>query len=220
MKLSKLTLAYLSNYATINSNLMIRAGSRLTTISEQKNIISAVTVDEEFPVDFGIYDLKDFLSALDLFEEPELNFAEDGKYMEIAENGNVMRFFSAAENMLTFPKKEITFPGSDVEFDFDKSTLDKVRKSAGAIGTSDVSIVGDGSTIRMVVGDKTNSSANTFTIDVGETDKTFDIKMKVDNLKVIPGNYTACFSSKKISQFKHKETDLVYFVAVEADSQF
>ena len=39
-----------------------------------KNILAEATVDEEFPKDFGIYDLVQFLNGLDLHETPELDF--------------------------------------------------------------------------------------------------------------------------------------------------
>ena len=70
MKLSKDTLALFKNYAGINSNLLLKAGSKISTISAQKNVMSDVTVTETFPVDFGIYDLNEFLGAMSIFEDP------------------------------------------------------------------------------------------------------------------------------------------------------
>jgi hypothetical protein len=45
------------------------------------------------------------------------------------------------------------------------------------------------------------------------------VNLKVENLKMLPGDYTVSISSKKISRFKGNG-DLVYYVAVEADSSF
>jgi len=74
MKLSKDTLSLFKNYAGINSNLLLKAGNKLSTISSQKNVMSDVSVTETFPVDFGIYDLNEFLGAMSIFEDPELTF--------------------------------------------------------------------------------------------------------------------------------------------------
>ena len=78
---------------------------------------------------------------------------------------------------------------------------------------------GDGSTITAVVGDKKNSTGNSFSEPVGQTDKKFKVNLKVENLKMLPGDYTVSISSKKISRFQGSG-DLVYYVAVEADSTF
>ena len=53
MKLSKETLALFKNFAGINSNLLLKNGSKLATISAQKNVMADVTVGETFP-DFAI----------------------------------------------------------------------------------------------------------------------------------------------------------------------
>ncbi len=70
----------------------------------------------------------------------------------------------------------------------------------------------------MVVGDRKNATANTYDIEVGTTESTFNVAMKVENLKMLPADYAVSISSKKISRFKNGDT--IYFVAIEADSTF
>jgi ribosomal protein L28 len=98
--------------------------------------------------------------------------------------------------------------------------LNMINKTASVLRASDVSIVGDGSKITAVVGDKKNATGNSFSEPVGDTDKTFKVNLKVENLKMLPGDYAVSISSKKISRFKSPSSDLVYYVAVEADSTF
>ena len=74
MKLSKETVGLFKNFAGINSNLLLKSGNKLSTISAQKNVMADSTVTETFP-DFGIYDLNEFLGAMSLFEDPELEFS-------------------------------------------------------------------------------------------------------------------------------------------------
>jgi ribosomal protein L28 len=97
--------------------------------------------------------------------------------------------------------------------------LSMIQRTASVLRASDVSIVGDGSTIAVVVGDKKNATGNSYNSAVGATDKKFKVNLKVENLKMIPGDYQVSISSKKISRFKGAG-DLVYYVAVEADSTF
>ena len=74
MKLSENTLNLLKNFSEINSNIVFNPGKTITTIAEAKNIVASATVAEEFPQQFGIYDLREFLSTLTLVANPELSF--------------------------------------------------------------------------------------------------------------------------------------------------
>lgn len=216
MKLSKETVGLIKNFAGINSNLLLKSGNTLATISAQKNVMADAVVTETFP-DFGIYDLNEFLGAMSLFEDPELTFNE--KWVTIEQGGNSIKYFAADASVLTAPQKAITFPDAEIEFPMSANMLSMIQRTASVLRASDVSIVGDGSTIAVVVGDKKNATGNSYNSTVGATEKKFKVNLKVENLKMIPGDYQVSISSKKISRFKGAG-DLVYYVAVEADSTF
>jgi ribosomal protein L28 len=217
MKLSKETTALIKNFAGINSNLLLKSGNKLATISAQKNVMADATVTETFP-DFGIYDLNEFLGAMSLFEDPELDFQD--KFVSISQGSMKIKFFAADASVLTAPQKAITFPEAEINFNMSASMLNMIHKTASVLRAADVSIVGDGSIVTAVVGDKKNATGNSFSEAIGTTDKTFKVNLKVENLKMLPGDYEVSISSKKISRFKSPSSDLVYYVAVEADSTF
>ena len=77
MQISKETLEVLSNFASINPNILISPGQQLKTIAEAKNIMASAEITEDFPQEFGIYDLNEFLSVLGLVDDPNLDFSED-----------------------------------------------------------------------------------------------------------------------------------------------
>jgi len=216
MKLSKETVGLIKNFAGINSNLLLKSGNKLATISAQKNVMADAVVTETFP-DFGIYDLNEFLGAMSLFEDPELTFND--KWVTIEQGGNSIKYFAAEASVLTAPQKAITFPDPEIEFNMSATMLSMIQRTASVLRASDVSIVGDGSTMSVVVGDKKNATGNSYNSTVGSSDKKFKVNLKVENLKMIPGDYAVSVSSKKISRFKGAG-DLVYYVAVEADSTF
>lgn len=216
MKLSKETVGLIKNFAGINSNLLLKSGNKLATISAQKNVMADATVTETFP-DFGIYDLNEFLGAMSLFEDPELDF--DTKFVTIKQGNMSIKYFAADASVLTAPQKSITFPQAEIEFNMTAAMLNMIHRTASVLRATDLSIVGDGTTITAVVGDKKNSTGNSFSEPVGTTDKNFRVNLKVENLKMLPGDYTVSISSKKISRFQGSG-DLVYYVAVEADSSF
>ena len=64
MKLSNETMNILKNFSTINSGLFFKSGKKISTVSPSKTILAEAVLTEEFPKDFGIYDLNNFLSVL------------------------------------------------------------------------------------------------------------------------------------------------------------
>lgn len=218
MKLSKDTLALFKNFASINSNLTIKAGNKLTTISSGKNIMAETVVSEQFPIDFGIYDLNEFLGAMSLFETPELEFSD--KYVTVKEGKNSVRYFAANQSVLTAVPNVKQFPAADIEFDLSSQMLTQVQRVASILKVSDISFVGDGETVTVNVGDKSNPTGSSFDSEIGVTDKTFKVKFKVENLKMMTGDYRVSIGGKKISRFQATNQQLMYYVAIELDSSF
>ena len=76
MKISKSTLDVLKNFATVNSNILVRQGNILSTISTGKNIFARAQVSETFDKEFAIYDLNGLLALLTLMEDQEVSFGD------------------------------------------------------------------------------------------------------------------------------------------------
>ena len=74
MKLSEKTFNLLKNFSSINQSILFKEGNSLRTMSVMKNILAEVEVEEEFPKDFAIYDLVQFLNNVSLCSNPELDF--------------------------------------------------------------------------------------------------------------------------------------------------
>ena len=218
MKLSKDTVNLFKNFASINSNILLKSGNEISTISAQKNVMSDTTVTETFPREFGIYDLNEFLGAMSLFDDPELDFQE--KYVTIKEGGNSIKYFAADASVLTVPTRKISFPDAEIEFTLTATMLNMIHRTASVLRATDLQIIGDGEKISVQVGDKKNLTGNSYSSHVGNTDKTFQANLKVENMKMLPGDYLVSISSKKISRVKSTASELVYYVPVEADSTF
>ena len=220
MKLSESTLSLLKNFSTINQSILFKKGTRLRTISVMKNILAEATVSEELPKDFGIYDLNQFLNGLSLHNSPELDFANDN-HVVIKEGRSRSKYFFADESVIiTPPDKSLNLPSEDVTFDLSTEQLDKLLKAAAIYQLPDLAVVGANGVVKIVVRDKKNDTSNDFAITVGETDKQFSFNFKVENIKILPGNYEVVVSSKLLSRFRSKNQDLTYFIALEPDSTF
>mgnify|MGYP002016774498 FL=1 len=220
MKLSDSTLSLLKNFSTINQSILFKQGTRLRTISVMKNILAEATIAEEFPKDFGIYDLNQYLNGLALHNNPELNFEADN-YVVIKEGRSRSKYFFADPSVIiTPPEKSIELPSEDVTFDLSTDQLDKLLKAAAIYQLPDLAVVGGNGVVKVVVRDKKNDTSNDFAITVGETDATFSFNFKVENIKILPGTYSVVVSQKLLSRFTNKNQDLVYYIALEPDSTF
>ena len=220
MKLSDKTLSLLKNFSTINQSILFKKGTRLRTISVMKNILAEATVSEELPKDFGIYDLNQFLNGLSLHNSPELDFANDNHVVIKEGRSRSKYFFADPQVIVTPPEKEMNLPSEDVTFDLSTEQLDKLLKAAAIYQLPDLAVVGANGVVKIVVRDKKNDTSNDFAITVGETDKQFSFNFKVENIKILPGNYEVVVSSKLLSRFRSKNQDLTYFIALEPDSTF
>ena len=221
MKLSDKTLSFLKNFSTINQSLLFKQGSKLRTISVMKNILAEVTIDEELPKDFGIYDLSQFLNInTTLFQSPELDFENDG-YVMIREGRQRQRFFFADPSVIvTPPDKSLELPTEDVSFELKTDQLDRLLKAAAISQLPDLCVVGENGAVKLLVRDKKNDTSNDYSVTVGETDKTFSFNFKVENIKILPGTYNVVVSSKLLSKFTSTNHDLTYYIALEPDSTF
>jgi len=221
MKLSDKTLSFLKNFSTINQSLLFKQGTKLRTISVMKNILAEVTIDEELPKDFGIYDLTQFLNInTTLFQSPELDFENDG-YVMIREGRQRQRFFFADPSVIvTPPEKSLELPSEDVSFELKTDQLDRLLKAAAISQLPDLCVVGENGAVKLLVRDKKNDTSNDYSVTVGETDKTFSFNFKVENIKILPGTYNVVVSSKLLSKFTSTNHDLTYYIALEPDSTF
>ena len=219
MQLSESTLSLLKNFSTINQSILFKQGTKLRTISVMKNILAEATISEELPRDFGIYDLGQFLNGLSLHNNPDLDFQEDN-YVVIKEGRSRSKYFFADPQVIVTPEKSIELPSEDVTFDLSTDQLDKLLKAAAIYQLPDLAVVGANGVVKIVVRDKKNDTSNDFAITVGETDKQFSFNFKVENIKILPGNYEVVVSSKLLSRFRSKNQDLTYFIALEPDSTF
>jgi hypothetical protein len=220
-KLSSQTIDILKNFSGINSNLVVKAGEPLSTISEAKNIMAIADITEQFSADFGIYDLNEFISMFSLLQDPDLEFTNDSVQFKSGRTRASYRF--ADQSILTSPKNKINMPQSDLTVNITSELLSQVRKAAGVLGHSIVSLKGEDGTVTLSVVDPKNSSANTFSVVLDENNSqhgSFDLQFLINNLKVLPGDYVVNISSKLISHWKNETIPVQYYIALEKTSTF
>lgn len=227
MKLSNDTLSVFKNFAAINQNLILKAGNVIKTVSDSATIFAQCTIPDTFPDlgedGIGIYDLNEFLSVLNLIDDPDLTFED--KYILITSSSGRSRikYYYQDPDMLTDIPKGIQHPDDIIKFTLDNYTKNRIEKAATLIYKDPlraeekaVSISPDKNSLVFTVKDSStmdnNSASNEIAIDVpGDFDKSknFNLSLKVEPLKkLLPIDYEVSISSLLISKFKSKDGDL------------
>ena len=224
MKLSEHTISVLKNFASINQNLVIREGSELQTMSAMKNIVARSGVEENFPKEMAIYDLNEFLAALSLFTSPILEF--DEQYVTIKEESNPtnsLKYFYSDPSVVQSPSKTITMPSEDITFELSSGDLSKMKRASAVIGAPDMVLENTDEPFKSILNaiDKKNDTANNYSLDISTNgDGQFKFYFKVENLKLMDGSYDVSVSSRNISNFKSKNSDVEYWIALEPESTY
>ena len=224
MKLSEHTISVLKNFASINQNLVIREGSELQTMSAMKNIVARSGVEENFPKEMAIYDLNEFLAALSLFTSPILEF--DEQYVTIKEESNPtnsLKYFYSDPSVVQSPSKTITMPSEDITFELTSGELSKMKRASAVIGAPDMVLENTDEPFKGILNaiDKKNDTANNYSLDISTNgDGQFKFYFKVENLKLMDGSYDVSVSSRNISNFKSKNSDVEYWIALEPESSY
>lgn len=214
--LSQTTLNILKNFATINNGIIIKKGNTLRTISNAENILAAANVEESFPQTFAIYDLNQFLAGLSLFDNPSLVFDNDD-YVTIKDGrSRVKYYFSDPEITLkTAPDKTVKYPGSDIQFTLSASDISAIQKATGIYKLPDLNISSD-EEIVLSVRDNEVSTSNTYDIIVpGTFEGKHSLDLKVENIRLLQGDYQVGVSKHYISEWKHLGIDITYYIALE-----
>ena len=221
MNLSSDTVAVLKNFSDINQNILVKPGNKVQTISTMKNILAEAEISEKFDSEFAIYDLPEFLRAVELFQKPSLNF-NGGSNVQIADDNSKqsIKYFFADKSVIVAPTKNITMPDKEVTFTLKKDDFARLQKGVMTLNLPDVAVKGDGKSITLVATDKKNKSSNDYSMVVGETNKTFMAYFKAENFKMVSDDYDVAISKQKISHFVNRNKPIQYWIALEPDSEF
>ena len=217
--LSKKTLDVLKNFSTINSSIVFRKGSTVRTISNAENILAKFTGEEVFPNDFAIYDLSQFLSGISLFSDPQLEF-DNESFVNIRGGRQSARYyFSDPEITLkSAPEKNVKFPGSDLPFNLTGEDLIALQKASAVYSLPDLTFQSEegSNEIKLILRDKENDTSNTYDLTVsGCATGTYSLDLKIDNIRLLPGDYSVKVSKHLISEWTNTNADLTYYIALE-----
>ena len=217
--LSKKTLDVLKNFSTINSSIVFRKGSTVRTISNAENILAKFTGEEVFPSDFAIYDLSQFLSGISLFNDPQLEFTSSDFVSIRGGRQSAKYYFSDPEITLkSAPEKNVKFPGADLQFNLTGEDLIQLQKASAVYSLPDLTFESEEgeNSIKLILRDKENDTSNTYEQSIsGCCTGTYSLDVKIENIRVLPGDYSVKVSKHLISEWTNTNVDLTYYIALE-----
>jgi len=243
LNISKETRNILKNFASINSNLLVRPGSVLATRSPGKEIMVRAEVREDFPREFGIWDLNLFLGTIGLFDDPTFEFGDAA--VTLSEGTSTVGYTYADSSMLDFPKSDsaVKMQTIVVSFALPLGTLHELNKAAAVLSLPDLSIQSDGDgKISAVLTNSKDTSSNKYSIVlcVDCAAATFKLNFDMGKIKLLAGDYQVDISHIKhakgeswVGQFSLKvaapdpavvpalpKTSLTYWITLKNDSVY
>lgn len=215
MRLSKETYNLLKNFSSINSNILIKPGNKLSTVSPGKNIYAEATIQEDFDIEVGIFDLNKFLGVLSMFSTPDLEFSE--KYVDISNGRSSVRYFYTDPSVITAPKRPVPVSNPIITFDLEESNLNEILKASSILQVSDITVNGENGVLSIIVEDEKNPTSNSFSILIDENYSGPDYKgrFNVTEIKFLPGSYKVEITNNIVSKFTHESGILHYCIAIK-----
>lgn len=215
MKISDNTMSVLKNFSAINSGLVIQKGNIQKTISPEKSILVEAELEDSMPEQFGIYDLNQFLGNVTTLNNPDLNFTENSVLMT---DGDItFNYYSCSVNLIVSPPdKELKLKQTDVSFNLTNAILSKLLKLAAMNNLTHLSVVGKNGEIRLQTHEKANDTSNQASFKLNDyTGEDFIASFKVENIKLIPGDYDVEIQLGAFAKFVSKSGKIKYFIALE-----
>lgn len=219
MKITRETLAILRNFASINGNIKVEAGSALKTISAARNVLAEAEITEAFPKEFCIYNLSEFLNCVTLFDDADLEFGDNAVTISTEETRLVYKYSSPS--IIVAPEKPINLPDEpDVVFDLSAEDLSKLWRGASAVNGDTINITTNGNQVDLEALDL-RTTVNTFKLrlTVPNELQSGTFLLKRANMALIGGTgYNVSLWKKGISRFAGKDIPVKYYVALEMNA--
>jgi hypothetical protein len=217
MKLSDNTLSVLKNFASINSGVVLKPGTVQKTISPEKSILVEATIEDDIPVEVGIYDLNQFLSVITSLKGAELTFNKD-QIVVTDDTGFYVTYRGCSSNLIiTPPEKELVLKDITTKFSLANATSQKLIKVATMINLPNLSVIGKDGSLLLKIHERANDTSNDGVQKIGEyAGKDFIATFKTENLKLLADDYNVEVQAGAFAKFINQNNTLTYSIALES----
>jgi hypothetical protein len=224
MKVSKRTIALLTNFCAINNALKINKGNEIITINEGESVYACAQIDSAFPTDFVITDLRFVLRALKTMEEPEFDFATVGQMIirDKADQGESQHIIQGGlPRFITYTEKLEVDYSSDITFTLSKDDFSTVTKNAKNLKYEQIEFVGENGELFLMAGaarTSSNERSGGWRRKIMETDHEFLFVFNTESWMMLPEDYEVTLSMSGLAHFK--STGLEYVIAADDEKSY
>jgi len=227
MRFSDQDLKVLTNFSTINQNILFKKGKIVKTISTMKNKSCEYQLETEIPKEFALYDLNEFLNIHDLFEKPNIKINDDKIILK--DKRFTSEYKTSPKDYLFLPSKDMVLTDYDYRFHIKREDIEDynlIRKRTKK-NLPDLFIQNEEGLINFKITDKKNKNSTNVSFndkDDYEPQKTnrqfkFSIKCEIFD-DILLDDYYAEVSPQKIMKISNANKILTYWFALENDSEF
>lgn len=222
MKLDARTVQILKNFSAINPSLQFTQGKTLVTVSPGTTTVAKAVISEELPSSFAIHNLSRFLGVLSLFESPNLDIGDN--QVVISSGNQKVNYTYADPRMIITPNPKLLqwietgVPNPELSFTLTADTLHKVLEALKIMQLPDIAVTGENGSLYIEAIDSKNPTADSYRVLLGQTDYTFRMIFKSDNIKLMHGDYKVGICSTGLATFAG--TDVNYWITCEDKSVF
>lgn len=210
MKFDSKTVEVLKNFNTINQSIAFKEGNVISTVSPQRTILAYAVIEQEFPIDFAIYDLSQFLGVLSIMPDADVDFGKNQLTLR-HKNSKVQYTYASPEVIISSPYKKIPMDDVIASFDLTHLALTNIIKGASVLKLTDIMIIGEDGEVNVKAVNTKESTSNDYMVKVGECDNDFRIGIKVENLKFLNRDYKVEIPPQGFVKFSND--DVSYWVA-------
>lgn len=230
MKISPETISIFKHCASINPGIIVDPGNVIYSMSESRTIRLQATVQENFPVQFALVNLNQFLNTLSLVNSPELEFQDDHVDISSADGKQKFQYWFSDPAIIQQYNKPLKFDVTyDIEFNISREDLSQLNRAASVIGAEDICVYSheNDSEIYVSAIDKQQNmgKGNNFALKIGEntglSDKSFKIYFRKSNLKLTGNDFTVKVTKGLSTWYAINANvpELLFHIAIERDSE-
>lgn len=220
-----LDLQVLTNFSNINGNIVFKKGNIQGTIGNPNQGILAryeLENNSQIPEEFYIYDLPEFLTVLDLFDNPTIKLLKDENKIIVSDDKKTSEYYCANPNVCIVYKKDFTLKDTFIEFELNKEQIKSFNESSKRLSLPHIFFKNKNGKVICLTTNKKNKSSNNVSFEIEKnTNQNFSCNFSIEKInKILISNYRVRISSQKIAEFVCKEIPLTYMIALEPDSEF
>ena len=215
VKLSDGTMEILKNFSGINPGMILNQGNVIKTIAVSGHIFAEAEVSEEFPIEFGIGNLGQFIQALSLPNMAGAGLEFDSKYVDlIPESGDKIRYYKHENDCIVHIDKSIALPSKDFEFELLTSQLNSFLKTASILKSEEAVISVENGKLKMQADTTRKEGSHIYTLNLGDVVSddvaiSFDIK----NFVILEDDYKVYVKKDFGMELESKTRKLRYIIA-------